>query len=484
MQSVLIFPRPLGIIPGMRGSVPSPGKVFVAPVLVEREGGDPIAADWGRIEVPESPEKARGARIQLPFVRFRCPGAPKAPPVFFLNGGPGVEMGRSLRRAAHWFRGLAGSADLVIPEQRGIGDSRPRLECPGEFRLPLDRPLEFAQEVKAAAEFYSRAAKAWSSAGADPLRYNAREAAEDLDALRRALGYERISLCGGSFGSHWAMAALRAHGEAIERAVLTSVEGPDHTVKLPSAIQKCVEEVGRRAAADPALGGRVPDLLGLVRQILERLERAPAAMDVVDAKTRKAERIVVGRFDLARVMAEGLGSTAHIRGLPARCLAMEAGDFAWLGEQALRFRRPGPLNLMPAMADVASGATPGRWERIRREAGETLLGDAINEAFFQAREALGNPDLGDTFRSDLRWNGPVLLVSGTLDGRTPPSNAEEVLRGLPGGRHLLADGVSHDLGGRSEVNDRIFGIVCRFLLGENPPETRLEGPFEFDRRAR
>lgn len=37
----------------------------------------------------------------------------------------------------------------------------------------------------------------------------------------------------------------------------------------------------------------------------------------------------------------------------------------------------------------------------------------------------------------------VLFISGTLDGRTPPANVEEVIKGFPNSRHVLIEGAGH-----------------------------------------
>jgi hypothetical protein len=37
----------------------------------------------------------------------------------------------------------------------------------------------------------------------------------------------------------------------------------------------------------------------------------------------------------------------------------------------------------------------------------------------------------------------VLFISGTLDAKTPISNAEEIKRGFPKGMHLIIDGATH-----------------------------------------
>jgi hypothetical protein len=38
---------------------------------------------------------------------------------------------------------------------------------------------------------------------------------------------------------------------------------------------------------------------------------------------------------------------------------------------------------------------------------------------------------------------PTLFISGTLDGRTPPENAEEVRRGFPHSYQVLIEGAGH-----------------------------------------
>ena len=69
--------------------------------------------------------------------------------------------------------------------------------------------------------------------GIDLSAYNTEASADDLDDLRRALGAEKISLFGFSYGTHLALAAVRRHPERIDRVILAGTEGPDHSQKLP-----------------------------------------------------------------------------------------------------------------------------------------------------------------------------------------------------------------------------------------------------------
>jgi pimeloyl-ACP methyl ester carboxylesterase len=123
---------------------------------------------------------------------------------------------------------------------------------------------------------------------------------------------------------------------------------------------------------------------------------------------------------------------------------------------------------MGTLVDCASGASPARLARISGETQKTLLGDAINGVQFDICSVIGQPDLGFEFRSDLETKTPILLVSGSLDPRTPISNAEEVLSGLQDGRHFLLRGVSHDFDLGDESLLEYIQIQIGFLLGQEP----------------
>jgi pimeloyl-ACP methyl ester carboxylesterase len=57
----------------------------------------------------------------------------------------------------------------------------------------------------------------------------------------------------------------------------------------------------------------------------------------------------------------------------------------------------------------------------------------------------GLPRLSDAFRSPIASRVPALFVSGTLDGRTPPSSAERIAKGFANGEVLVVADASHSL---------------------------------------
>lgn len=63
------------------------------------------------------------------------------------------------------------------------------------------------------------------SRGINLAAYNTRESADDVNALRKALGIEKIILVAHSYGTHLGLAFIRRYGIHIERAIFGGVNG-------------------------------------------------------------------------------------------------------------------------------------------------------------------------------------------------------------------------------------------------------------------
>lgn len=491
---VILPPLLLGIVwssrvlsaqPPVNPSHSEPGHLILTPFLLETKDGKPVAAEWGRLVVPENRSQPQSNLIEISFVRFKSTANKEGSPIFYLAGGPGDETLGNLSDMLPFAPIFQVLGDLVIPEPRGVGYSRSRLDCPGSYHLPLDEPLNYDSMVKAARDYMVNCAEFWKGHGVDLSGYNAHEMAADINALRQALGYDKILLFGGSFGSHHGLAVLRYYDEYVERAVLSGVEGPNHTLKLPSTVQHHLEKLDAMAKTDPQLRQHIPSFLDLVATVISRLEKEPVTVEVKDPDTCNTVAVTVGALDLRVATADGMRNVPFLQALPARYHAMAQGDFSWLAERALENRRNLKGRLMPALVDCASGMTEERCVRIERESEQTLLGGIINGTLFDYCDVLGAADLDDEFRGDLYSAVPVLLVSGSLDTRTPPSNAEEVLKGLVNGQHLILENVSHNFGDLGEEQTQQFiHAVTQFLKGKPLRTTQIINRFQFDPIAR
>ena len=130
---------------------------------------------------------------------------------------------------------------------------------------------------------------------------------------------------------------------------------------------------------------------------------------------------------------------------------------------------------MSFMMDCFSGISPDRRRQIAREAKETLLGDLMDFPFPDVCDAWGNPDLGEDFRKPIRSIVPALFISGTLDVRTPVSNAEEIRKGFRSSEHLIIDGAMHS-DPLFLSSPKIKDVMLQFMKGEAISTTAIVLP--------
>lgn len=412
--------------------------------------GVSLSVDEGRMVVPANRGTQPSGTLTLRFVRFRSTADVPGAPIVFLAGGPGDAGTRVLRGIPlGYLRELRQIADVIAFDQRGTGGSEPlNPYCPPGEDLPRDRPADPRLILESLERRVASCLEVAARQGVDVKGLTTEESADDLEALRQVLGAERLTLLAGSYGTHLALAFARRHRTSVDRMALLGVEGPDDTFKLPSRI----DEVMARVAE-----AKRPSLLDETLVLRARLAQEPTRFTFPTGQV-----ISLGEWDLQRFIAESLGTIRQIDAMVGAIPGMLEGDFTALARWAVGYRSPKPLSLMNLAMDCASYASPERLARIRLEAEAALLGNAMDFPLPELCDVPGLPRLPASFRAPLASDVPALLVSGTLDGRTPVRNAADLARALPNGRLLTVDGASHGLFGE----ERVMREVVDFLRGE------------------
>jgi pimeloyl-ACP methyl ester carboxylesterase len=336
--------------------------------------------------------------------------------------------------------------DVIGIDQRGTGLSIPNLKTDVLYDLPLTDPGDRAEYLKRIKAACLQVASQFRAREIDLSGYNTAESADDVDAVRAAIGYEKAILWGRSYGSHLALATLKRHESHIEKVVLCSPEGPDHTFKLPIAADETIGRLGELVGADPQLGKVIPDLRLLVKEVLDGLQRQPVRVQTINPITQQPSAVGISKFDIQHLTAQALGMEQQMRSLPRAYFKMSRGEFDDMAKVLIVMRsRAGVESAMKQMMDCSSGASPQRLARIREQANQSLLGDTINFPYPDIAEAWGNPDLGPAYRAPIQSMVPILLICGDLDARTPVANARELMAGLPAAQLIVAENGGHDL---------------------------------------
>jgi pimeloyl-ACP methyl ester carboxylesterase len=455
------------------------------PYTLETVDGRKIPSQLGRLVVPERHGQRAGGQIELALLRIRSTAVSPGPPIVYLAGGPGgsgIALARGPRASV--IVALREVADVIALDQRGTGLTKPDLSCPDALNYPVDEPGELGRLTASYTKALNACAERLRSVGVDLAAYNTEESADDLNSLRQALGVEKISIFGSSYGSHLGLAVLRRHPGSIDRAVLSGIEGPDQTLKLPGTIQRQLLLVSRLAAADPEVRKKVPDLMELVATVLKGLEAKPVAIPVAHGPSGSLSAVAVGKFDLQQVAAGLLGTREGQASIPALFWNLWTKNYSspvvQMAATDIIQQRTGPIgSAMSYAMDCASGASPGRRKLIQNQTSESLLGGDIDFPIPHVCTLCGLSELPEAFRTPLQCAVPTLFISGSLDGRTPPENAEEVRQGFSKSDHVIIEGAGH--GNELFVSSpQIKEIILQFMRSGNVAVGRISlGPIQF-----
>jgi pimeloyl-ACP methyl ester carboxylesterase len=409
-------------------------------------------ARCGTLEVWENRAAGAGRRIPLRFVVVPATGAgPAREAIAYLAGGPGFPA-----TEATWvtevFAAARGDRDVLLVDQRGTGGSH-RLHC--ALYGPRDDAARFtgaflpAERVPACvAELRQRAELA---------HYTTDHVADDLDEVRAALGYERLDLFGGSYGTRAALVYMRRHPERARTAILMGTAPTDALAPLhfASDVERALHGVLAECTADPACRAAFRDLHGDLRRSLARFAGGPVAVDVANPATGRPVRIALTRDLYAEGVRYLLYAVPTAGLVPVMIHQAARGDFRPIAEFALERR----MNMVDAgshgvyLAITCAEDVPfipaGEGERL--SAG-TFLGDYRLRDQRAACAAWPRAPIDPRYHDPVVSDVPTLLLSGEWDPVTPPRDADRVARYLSRSLHVVVPGGAHGFFGMENAS--------------------------------
>ncbi len=474
------------------GKAPAPaaGSMYVYPERIRLKNREFFTAHRGQMFVPANRSKDDSAVISVEFYLFpRSDQAnPDTPPMFILNGGPGF-AGLSERLAKRGtfedqFQPLLNITDVVVVGQRGIGSSTPNTTIvqptPPQMARQFDPEAvsEFQTALRDERQF-------WLDEGIDLSGLNVIEAAADVRDVAHGLGFDKIMISGGSFGSHWGMTLMRYHPELIERAILNGMEGPDHTWDHPGWIWNVYKRVAADAEASEQLKGLIPEggLVAAMEAMVRKAEENPFTVVLNEGTSSEIEVVMDGHA--LRAVARGF-SGAGLTSWPAEVIRMHRDDWEAAARRVLgrsKMRGRGFATASYWTLDSASGITAKRRAEFEADPAMSIIGSTFSSY------AMGSPvwevDLGDEFRTNFQTDIPTVIVHGTWDTSTPYENAQELAPFFTNSRFVTVERGSHGAIREATSADPQFraGLTQFFQSGDmsglpdrvelDPPEWRV-----------
>jgi pimeloyl-ACP methyl ester carboxylesterase len=272
---------------------------------------------------------------------------------------------------------------------------------------------------------------------------------DDLDEVRSYLGYGRVNLSGGSYGTYAAQVFLARHPEAVRSIVLDGVMKLNEPTPLNHArnAQHALELLARDCAAEPACHAAFPRFQEEVTTVLDRLAQKRVQVQVTHPETGKPVEVLLTRSAAADEIRFSLYNPRRAAKLPLRVHQAFLGDYRELARGAvglrvglqeniafgLQFSFTCAENLPRIDPKEIPAATQGTFFGADR-VWEQLAVCAIWP------HASLPPGAGDAVRSDV----PALLLSGERDAVTPPDDAVRVAKGFSHGLLVQIPHGSHD----------------------------------------
>jgi pimeloyl-ACP methyl ester carboxylesterase len=424
-------------------------------------------AECGTYSVLEDRDGGSGRRIELKIVRLGATGpAPSADPLFIVLGGPGSSATAAAGGLSRQFAAVRAERPLVLVDQRGTGGSNP-LECdlyPGGGVGRLVGDLFPVGVVRGCAERLGTVA--------DLAQYSTVRAVEDLEEVRRALGYESIHVYGVSYGTRVVLDFLRRHPAAVRSAVLHGVIGPDQLGRYSRSAhaQRALDGVLAECLASEACGAAFPAVREQARIAFDRLRTAPREVEVLDPVTGRPERVVLTDELAAEAIRYMLYSPRTAALLPLVLHEAGRGSFEAIAEFALFGRQHivnGGGNGLYLSVTCSEDLAVGDPSVAARMARGTFWSDETYRQLHAVCAFWPRAVLPAGFDAPVGFAGPVLVVSGEWDPATPPSQGAEAAAKLPNSLHLVVPHGGHDFEGL--VNETcLHEVVARFLRHPSP----------------
>ncbi len=405
-----------------------------------------VEAFRGSLAVPENREGKQSRTIPLSYVRLPANSAPSGPPIVYLSGGPGASGIAAINYRYEMFMAMRQYGDVIALDQRGTGASNSVPRCVSTQVVPVTRATSDDEFVRYKRDALKECLLYWRRERVDLAGYNTVENARDLDALRKHLGAQKIVLWGTSYGSHLALAALKEMPDGIARVVLSSVEGLDQTIKLPAQTDAYLARLQQAIDSQPAAQAAYRDIVALMRRVHAKLERQPVLVKI------NAAEFLLQRRDM-QILAAGLiadpRSAAQLLDVYRQLDAGEVPSFEGIPDRLLpeHFTAAGqPISLdgMPVAMDLASGMTAARRAQVHAQITTAILGRFLDDVLLFEGIA-PELDLGDNFRAAPTSAVPVLVFSGTLDGRTTMESQRAAIAGLKNATLITVTNAGHNL---------------------------------------
>ena len=443
-------------------------------------------AECGKLSVPvdwDDAESPEGGVAQIAMIRFKATGD-KIGSLVVNPGGPGVSGKQAAASmAASIPPAVRQHFDLVGFDPRGVASSSPAVWCNSDAdndRLRADNVVEYTPEGVAHIEAQTKEfiQRCVDKMGKEFLaNVGTASVVRDLDAIRAALGDDKLTYLGYSYGTRIGAGYAEAYPQHVRAMVLDGAIDPnadplEADVRQAAAFQQAFDDYAADCAKDPGcpLGTDPVKAVDVYRDMVAPLVEKPAK--TADPRGLSYNDAIVGTIlplyspnlwpGLTRALAEietGTGDT--MLALADQYMGRNAeGHY----DNSTDTRVAVNCVDKPPITDRATMVEQDR--RIREAAPFMNYGDFTGFAPMSTCAFWPVPTTSSPHEIKVTGLPPVLVVSTTNDPATPYGAGVDLARQL-GGTLVTFEGTQHTV--VFEGNTCIDDIAARYLVDVTVP---------------
>lgn len=387
---------------------------FVTPIQVR--------VTCGFVHVPEDRNGDVTDTIQLAVAIYHSTGGtPKPDPILFLQGGPGA-------KAIEWSVGayetvigpLLRDRDFIVFDQRGVGYSKPVLDCEEiktTYLLDIQGDLPVDQKVSYYEGALLTCKNNFNNLGINPSVYTSVDIAADAKDVIVALGYHQANLYGISYGTRIAQFVMRNHPEVVRSAILDSVVPvetlllkPDTNTEQDRLIHLLFEECNANFSCSSAF----PNLESVYNEAISKLDSEPVKITLTINQEKKLERTINGSSFRSTIIW-GLRNPQTIAAIPHFIYRTRDGDYSQLLYAAAL-----PLITFDSIS-IGTYVAVNCHDQIF-----AIPTEGLDETIYDLCRLWGMeppvPGENDPVNSDI----PTLILAGKYDSVTPTTFAQQL----------------------------------------------------------
>ncbi len=407
----------------------------------------------GQLDVAEDRRRPDGRHLSIhvavmPALRR---GAEREP-LFLLAGGPGQGARGLAAAVGRYFRPIRRHRAVVLVDLRGTGASNP-LDC-----HPSDDEM-----TTLAGDMASTTRDCLSQLQSDPRQYTHAESLRDLDEVRRALGYDRINLWGGSWGTRAALLYALRYPDTVRAVVLDGAAAL--TLQFPAFAsidaQRALDRLVADCRGDSACRGSFPDPAAEIAAFASRFGTGAIPITLRHPRTNALITVALSR-DLAFDIVRGSLYTPQDAAAIFQLVRSAAnGDFSPLAAQFVRSASltTDDMRLGVTFSVLCSEDMPMlEARRVEDAARGSVFGTAYADTW---RARCGVWPRGEpVFEApSAASQAPALILSGAHDPVTPPTRGEQMALHFPRHRHVVVPAAAHNTSFLGCVPD----LIAQFL---------------------